>query len=147
MTGPEHIGEAERLLNLVETCDEASVKEWGALNLAAAQVHATLAQVSYLREIGDQLDTLPRPRTVPLSAARRPVTIDRSARAEAAKLLESMAIGDDGEERQRTVDRLVANTHLNARDIAHEALAMALIPERVIAVLDAMKVLGLDGAL
>jgi len=53
MTGPEHYQAAERLLSGDE------------LDQRAAQVHATLALVVAIREIGDQLDTLPRPRVQP----------------------------------------------------------------------------------
>jgi acetyl-CoA carboxylase alpha subunit len=56
-TGPEHYREAERLLDLAERtdCDPMSI-------IASAQVHATLALFAGVREIGDQLDTVPRPR-------------------------------------------------------------------------------------
>lgn len=48
MTGPEHYRAAEALLGGDE------------LDQRAAQVHAILALVDANREIGDQLDTLPR---------------------------------------------------------------------------------------
>ena len=49
MNGSEHYQAAERLLS------------GDAPDQRAAQVHATLALVVAIREIGDQLDTLPRP--------------------------------------------------------------------------------------
>lgn len=49
-TGPEHYRAAERLL------------DGDPLDQAAALVHAILALVAATREIGDQLDTIPRPR-------------------------------------------------------------------------------------
>jgi len=50
MTGPEHYREAERLL------------DGHPMDQQAALVHSVLALVDATREIGDQLDTLPRRR-------------------------------------------------------------------------------------
>ena len=50
MTGPEHYRAAERLL------------DGHPMDQQAALVHATLALVAATREIGDQLDTIRRPR-------------------------------------------------------------------------------------
>jgi hypothetical protein len=57
MTGPEHYREAENLLIRGERANDG-----GATFFAAAQIHATLALFAGVREIGDQLDTIPRPR-------------------------------------------------------------------------------------
>lgn len=61
MKAAEHYAEAERLIREAVSWDsgERQVRT-DTVVIAAAQVHATLAQVDYLREIGDQLDTLPR---------------------------------------------------------------------------------------
>jgi len=48
MTGPEHIRQAERMLN------------GGDVNPSEALIHAILALVEATREIGDQLDTMQR---------------------------------------------------------------------------------------
>jgi hypothetical protein len=63
VTGPEHYAEAERLLASVAADlpkSDAEIPGMAVL-MRMAQAHATLAQVVYLREIGDQLDTFPRP--------------------------------------------------------------------------------------
>jgi len=55
MIGREHYREAENFLIRGERATDG-----GATFFAAAQVHATLAVVAAVWEIGDQLDTLPR---------------------------------------------------------------------------------------
>jgi hypothetical protein len=60
MNGAEHYAEAERLLALSGDLPPNAAKDVGAITVAQAQVHATLAMFEHLREIGDQLDTLPR---------------------------------------------------------------------------------------
>jgi hypothetical protein len=51
---------------------------------------------------------------------------------EAAEMLERMAIGDEGAARDRTVDRLIARSHLQGVEIAREALRVSrLRHERV----------------
>ena len=56
MTGPEHYREAEQRLDQAHGTDP----EHAAYLVAKAQVHATLALFDQLREIADQLDTMPR---------------------------------------------------------------------------------------
>ena len=46
MTGPEHYAEAERILDHAEEEAMANSDEWYANAMAAAQVHATLAQTA-----------------------------------------------------------------------------------------------------
>lgn len=69
MNGQEHYREAERLLVVaesgmrsewIEDVDAENNRQYVALQINAAQVHATLALFDQVREIGDQLDTLPR---------------------------------------------------------------------------------------
>jgi hypothetical protein len=77
MNGPEHYAKAEDLLRSSESairhevqCRSAVYRERAANLAAAAQVHATLALVVYLREIGDQLDTRLRVRIDPEQLAK-----------------------------------------------------------------------------
>jgi hypothetical protein len=56
MNGPEHYRKAEDLLAQAHTVDP----EFASYLVAKAQVHATLALFDHVREIGDQLDTMPR---------------------------------------------------------------------------------------
>ena len=70
MTGPEHYRVAEAHAKRAD-------KDWATGNvkemqteLQFAEVHATLALVAAAREIGDQLDTLPRhPVDLPIGGA------------------------------------------------------------------------------
>lgn len=129
-SGAEH---AQRAVELLEASDQM-VTAWQAATpadqlatisrmstnqqtaIAAAQTHALLAQVQYLREIGDQLDTLPRRHRAPYSPLW-----------EAAALLESVAIGDEGSNREGTIARLVLQAardehYAGAAGIAEHAL-------------------------
>lgn len=103
-------------------------------DLATAQVHATLA-------------TIPAPTTLVQNVTTRPVRIDQAAARRAAELLENIAIGDEGEQRQITIDRLIAHTHWAGATIATEARAIAqraTSSASIEAVEDAIKMLGLD---
>lgn len=91
---------------------------------AAAQVHATMAlvvmvrevrdrlaeQLPLLREIGDQLDTIPRREPVIACEVVDEAPADPlwdSPRYKAAALLERTGVGDEGEQRELTIARLV----------------------------------------
>lgn len=63
MNGQEHYRAAERLVqHSVDHTDQGNAADDKIAELSAtqAQVHALLALVDHVREIGDQLDTLPR---------------------------------------------------------------------------------------
>lgn len=120
-TATDHAALAEdgttRVAKLYRDADDPAGLHAEAANLlATAQVHATLEQAKWLREIVDQLDTLPRSRRMP-----------HSPLWEAAALLESIAIGDEGSNREGTIARLVLQAarderYAGAAGIAKHAL-------------------------
>lgn len=125
MTAQRHLAEAETCLHLVGQAASDDEEERSLLSRATA--HALVAQAHYLREIGDQLDRFPRPAP--------PADPDDVVEAEildgfplhtAAALLEGAAIGDEGEQRERTIARLMLHAtgerYADAPNIAQHAL-------------------------
>lgn len=139
----EHAAEAARLLdgwreavdNLPEKASNeelhAQIEQGAAIAvqaLAAAQAHATLAQVDLMREIRDHLDTFPRVATVSSEPEPPADPLWDAPLYKAASMLERIACGEDGEYREWTVARLVAHAiipHPAAANIAVTALNMA----------------------
>ena len=64
MNGPEHYRAAETYVTRAENhlTEDPRDMEIAKVAMGIAQVHATLALVAATREIGDQLDTIRRPR-------------------------------------------------------------------------------------
>lgn len=110
---------ADKALNAATELMDGSVEQTTALQFA--NTYALLAQVQYLREIGDQLDTIPRPEPI---VDAEVIDFDEDPLHGAASTLESIAIGDEGPARERTIARLVLHAqipYVDAEQIARKA--------------------------
>lgn len=120
MNGAEHAQQAEHLLGHLNEQIRMGDSEWAPVLAAQAQAHALLAQVQYLREIGDQFDTMHRREQVV-----HPEIVDEDEELHyAASALESIAIGDSSPAREMTVARLVLHQVMpypDAEQIARKA--------------------------
>lgn len=125
MTAAHHLSEAETCLRLLEQSGVDDPEERSLL--ARATAHAAIAQALYLREIGDQLDRFPRTPTPadPADVVEAEV-VDANPLHTAAVLLEWAAIGDEGDQRERTIARLMLHAtgdpYAMAPEIAQHAL-------------------------
>jgi hypothetical protein len=111
---------------------------------AVGLLHAVLGLVPLVREVGDQLDTIPRvaPTTEPV-VEREPTPL-----YDAAVLLEGIAVGADGKLREETLARLVMHhrwPYKDAAQIARHAIDDA--GPRAGLVLSAVYALGITPAL
>lgn len=129
----DHAARAEHVLDHLENAIRTGDTEWAPIMAAQAQTHATLEQAKWLREIADQLDTIPRrpdvydhcdetdragarcrlPRkhnghhSIGLSGAPSKDYTALFPLHDAADLLEGLAIGDEVPAREMTIARLV----------------------------------------